>query len=410
MTTSGVNKGWLRRVFGTMELEPGASAALAGSEQTKKDLEELLDAAARRVEESDAAQACVDALDRKLGDALAEAEILREARAVAEARVAALEAQSQDLGRELQRSMAAQVDAQRKAEVRGLELDKVRKSVKALEQQRSDLYERCARVTSDAERQTQESKTLREKVELAERVVSALKAELERARKRTDQAVVADQLLESVRAELEKARADVSALEPLRHANEALELSLAAANTEAARGREVILALQQSAESQLSRLVELERRDEAARGVEVTLQAARRELLATVSLCARALDATLGDRAHLALEVAFREQGLAALGESDHDAAISGLRGHLTELGLASSCQLEVNDDELIGRMSLGGSLSDGDSIAVARWLAAYATEWLNRETHADRRLQELEGVPGGIVWKATARSVERRD
>lgn len=415
MTTSGVNKGWLRRVFGAPELEDGAQTAAGSADRTKKDLEELLDTSARRVEDGDTAPASVDALDRKLADCRAEVELLEEARAAAVARLAVVESESQELRRELQRTTSAQLDAQRKAEVRGSELEKLRKSLKILEQQRAELDERCSKMDSELEAQVRDSKALRDKVELAERVVSALKAELERARKRSDQALATDQMLESLRKDMESARAEVSALEPLRRANEGLERALSSANAETTRCREVISGLQQSTQAQLARLAELEleirRRDEVARHGELGLQALRDELSRVVSLCAHALDVAFGGEAHLALEIALAERA-AAPGSSEkkeHGAAARGLRGHLMELGLASDCQLELHEGELIGRMSLGQTLQASDPIVVARWIAAYATEWHNRETHSDRRLQQLEGVAGGVVWKATPRSLASR-
>jgi hypothetical protein len=414
--TNGANNSWLRRVLGVTENEPGVRPESESTEQTRRDLEELLDPAARRVEESDTAQACVDALGKKLAECHAEVELLREARAAAEARLGVVEAESQELRRELQRATESQVDAQRKAEVRRGELEKLRKSLKVVEQQRSDLDGRCMRITDDAEAQARENKALREKVELAERIVSALKAELERARKRPDQAVTVDHMLDSARKDLEKARAEVSALEPLRRANEGLERALAAAHADVTRCREVIAGLQRSSEDQLSRLADLElelrRRDETARRGELRLQGAGDELVRMVSLCAHALDVGFGGEAHLPLEIALADRGRAQGGtfeKKEHGAAASWLRGHLAELGLASSCQFDVHDDELIGRMSLSPALQASDPMVVARWIAAYATECLNRETHADRRLEQLEGAPGGIVWKASSRRLERK-
>lgn len=403
MTDNDGSKGWLRWVFGAPELEQGRQAPRAeADERTRDALDELLSTPARAADEH-LAGASVQALRAQLAEVLAEVTLLRGAHVAAEARVLEVEADCQQMRRELERAAASHTDAQRKAEIRGVELDKLRKRLKALETQRTELEVECRRLAAGAELSARENKELLEKLELADRLVPALKSELERARRRPPEPGGAEQRLAALGSELEQARAAAREVDPLRRAKQALEDELAGCQSALSDLRRIV-------EVQTARRLELERDlarvGEVAAARERQLQATQEELRSLFVLAAHAVDAVLGSESHLAVEAAFAASG-ATPAQADAGAlnpAAEGLRARLIDVGLVSRLGVELRGDALIGHIAAAPTLDAVAGSVCARWLAAYTTEWLNRALGADRRLERLESTPEGFTWTATPR------
>lgn len=409
--------GWLQRVFGSGEEQQKLAAAAAEIElrdQTILAIDQELTEARSRMEacarQAAQAQEQRATLEQTLAEMRAEAESLRTIQIGASARAATAEGQVKEKAEALARLERKLTDSQRSAEAMGAELEAVRKKLRQAEGEREELEARCTALTRETEARQAETQALTERLGAAATAVSSLEAELQKARARAARAAAAEQALEGLQEELEWAKAAAGEVEELRKTKESLERALAKSEAAARRASETVDELQGAAQRQGARLAELAEEvltlQQASAARELLLEGTRRHLLQVVCLSARALDAALGSEAHLALEVGFAAApGHPASMGSTPPEPVAWVQDHLAELGLAREYRLQGAGDRWVGHLSLPSGLAPGDALPLARWVAAYATECLNRTGKCDGRLESLDGGPAEFTWITAPRA-----
>jgi hypothetical protein len=86
----------------------------------------------------------------------------------------------------------------------------------------------------------------------------------------------------------------------------------------------------------------------------------------------------------------------------DAEACLGEVCEHITTLGLASRCDVALQQGRFSGRLWLPLGLESCNAVPFARWVAAYVIECVNRRARGEHRLAHVDGGPSQFTfWSA---------
>ncbi len=344
-----------------------------------------------------------DDLKRRYGVVRSRSESLSRERRAAQQRADVAEADLEKLRAELDEARAAQearsvVDDSQLSGLQG-ELDEARRNVEQLQAELDREREDFARATAEHQRTLRGQGDQEGTVGQLEHRIEEISSELENAMERLGQSEQAlqqaEERFEQSEQERRQAQERLEQVEQGRQQTqerlERAEQSLREAEDQIAAGRQEVVSASERSES-LAALVASSAANE---------NATREALARLVRVGARALGGVIGERLHLAVELAVRADGqpLYFPGEEQGE-PLERVAHHFMQLGLLES----LRRAEQGWTMTLTASLADCEY--SARWVAGFALLYLNQLDGTDLRLDDVVASEQGYEVRVGARVV----